>query len=232
MAIDVEAHLRDGEVEVIGRLVRASNATLLVRIHHHHTCLEAVYKPVVGEEPLWDFPDGTLANREVATYRLARALAWDLVPPTILRDGPYGEGMVQQWIDVDQRVDLIALVQSDDPRLTHMALFDAVINNTDRKVSHLLPTHDGRVLGCDHGVTFHVHDKLRTVLWQFRGMAIPDALMEDLKRIDTTLVEAVLAGLITDDEMAALVARAQRLIAAGVFPEPSSDWPAVPWPPI
>ena len=130
-----------------------------------------VYKPIRGERPLWDFPDGTLAHREVAAYLVSVATGWDVVPPTVLRDGPFGVGMVQLWIDTDETVDLGRLVQTDDPALRRMAIFDAVVNNADRKGGHLLPVESGHVFGVDHGVCFAVEPKLRTVLWGWRGTA-------------------------------------------------------------
>lgn len=237
MATDVESLLREGQIEVVGRLVQASNATLFVRVHGvdvdgGEVAIDAVYKPVAGEAPLWDFPDGTLAFREVATFELARLLQWDLVPTTIFREGPYGPGMLQQWIDTDESVDLIALVNSSDERLAHLALFDALINNTDRKVSHLLPTRDGRVLGCDHGVTFHVETKLRTVLWQFRGEALPQVRLDQLRALTGDVLANALSPWLADEEIEALIERSAELIASGSFPLPSPSWPAVPWPPI
>lgn len=231
MAIDVETLLRQGEIEVVGRLVQASNATLFVRIHGQ-VSIDAVYKPVIGEEPLWDFPDGTLGKREVAAYLVSELLGFHLVPTTIFRDGPYGPGMLQEWIDIDPGADLIDLVQSDDIRLARMALFDALVNNTDRKVGHLLPTQDGRLLGCDHGVTFHVDDKLRTVIWQFRGQPIEPEWMQALEPLRVRRVLDSLQSWLSAEEIAAFDRRCSRILESGVFPEPSPAWPAVPWPPI
>ncbi|HVF19363.1 MAG TPA: SCO1664 family protein, partial [Mycobacteriales bacterium] len=125
--------LRDGEITVEARLVDASNATLYCAVEDADLRAACVYKPIQGERPLWDFPDGTLAHREVAAYLVSVATGWDVVPPTVLRDGPFGAGMVQLWIDVDESVDLGALVHSDHDALRRMALFDAVVNNADRK---------------------------------------------------------------------------------------------------
>ena len=157
-----------------GRLVDASNATLYCTVKSHGTEATCVYKPVAGERPLWDFPDGTLAGREVAAYAVSRAAGWNFVPPTVLRDGPYGPGMCQLWIDLDASADLIALARRTDyPPLREMAVFDAVINNADRKIGHLLPDADGHLYGCDHGICFAEEYKLRTVLWQWRGKPLP-----------------------------------------------------------
>ena len=133
--------------------------------------MTCIYKPIAGERPLWDFPDGTLAYREYSAYLISNLLGFNLVPLTILREGPYGLGMVQEWIHIDESVDLASYFSSDNPKLRSMALFDAIINNTDRKIGHLLPTATGNLFGCDHGVTFHEEYKLRTVLWQWAGLA-------------------------------------------------------------
>ncbi|MCA1825256.1 MAG: SCO1664 family protein, partial [Frankia sp.] len=195
----------------------------------------AIYKPVRGERPLWDFPDGTLGRREVAAYLVSDATGWDIVPPTVWRDGPLGEGMVQLWIDVDDTVDLLSLARSDHPQLRRMALLDAVINNADRKGGHLLPCPDGHVYGVDHGVCFSVEPKLRTILWRWRGkrfhadeVAVLSALRDDL---DGEL-GGTLAELLASDEVEATRARVRRLLTRGVFPKPSPDWPAIPWPPF
>ena len=166
--------LAEGELSVEGRLVDASNATFYCAVELDGIAAACVYKPRAGERPLWDFPDGTLARREVAAYAVSEATGWVIVPPTVMRDGPFGVGMLQLWIDVDDSVDLVALARSDDPRLRRMAVFDAVVNNADRKGGHLLPTVDGQLYGVDHGVTFSVEDKLRTLLWQWRGRPLTD----------------------------------------------------------
>ncbi|MCW2546376.1 MAG: hypothetical protein JWN96_836, partial [Mycobacterium sp.] len=181
--------LRHGTIEVEGRMVDASNATLYCRITADSevgepVTAECVYKPVRGERPLWDFPDGTLAGRELAAYEVSQATGWDLVPPTVMRDGPYGTGMVQIWIDVDESVDLEMLVQTDLPQLRRMALFDAVINNADRKGGHLLPVVGAKhIFGIDHGIAFHSEDKLRTVLWGWRGERFTKAERATLERL-------------------------------------------------
>ena len=160
--------LRRGRLEIEGRLVDASNATLYCTATLDGVTTACVYKPVQGERPLWDFPDGTLAGREVGAYLVSEATGWGLVPPTVLRDGPFGEGMCQLWVEVVD-CDLRELAMSDHEDLRRLALLDAVINNADRKGGHLLPTAEGRVLGVDHGVCFSTTDKLRTLLWQWAG---------------------------------------------------------------
>src|SRR3954449_8779853 len=215
---DALALLAEGELSVEGRLVDASNATLYCQVAADGVSRTCVYKPIAGERPLWDFPDGTLAYREVAAYEVSAATGWDIVPPTVLRDGPFGPGMCQLWIDVDEDVDLAALARSSHPDLRRMALFDAVINNADRKGGHLLPTPEGHVYGVDHGVTFHAEDKLRTRLWNWRGRRFTGderAMLERL-RDDTTLLNR-LTALLTPAEVAAYDRRLARLLTSGTF---------------
>jgi uncharacterized repeat protein (TIGR03843 family) len=195
-----------------------------------------VHKPVAGERPLWDFPNGTLAAREVAAYRVSAATGWDVVPPTVMREGPWGPGMCQLWVDVDAECDLVALVRSDDPRLRRMAVFDVVVNNADRKGGHLLPTVDGHLYGVDHGVCFAVPDKLRTLLWGWAGRKLPaeatDVLAGLIARWSDELAPA-LSALLAPDEVTATRRRIARLLRSGVHPRPREDgWPAVPWPPF
>jgi hypothetical protein len=230
--------MQSGELSVTGRLVDASNATLYGAIKPIDGAesdeIRVIYKPVAGERPLWDFPDGNLANREYAAFLISEIAEWNLVPTTILREGPFGPGMVQQWIDIDETVDLALFYSQDQPLLRKLALFDAVINNTDRKIGHLLPTADGKLLGCDHGVTFHHEDKLRTVLWQWAGMAISDQEIIELRKLAEEILKEQVAfqELLTEIELQALFARIERLISTGIFTEPSDVWPAVPWPPF
>ncbi|HEX9031403.1 MAG TPA: SCO1664 family protein [Streptosporangiaceae bacterium] len=229
--------LTHGELEVAGRLAEASNATLYCMVTYAGTQAACVYKPVAGERPLWDFPTGTLAGRELAAYLVSRASGWDIVPPTVYRDGPFGPGMCQLWIDSDESVDLIALARSSSHAgLRAMAVFDAVINNADRKVGHLLPAPGGHLYGCDHGVSFALEYKLRTVLWQWRGDLLPDEAVEALERIGALLEHGDLADVLrqwlTDDEVTAARIRVQMLLRHRVHPYPPEDWPAVPWPPV
>lgn len=230
--------LRQGELELVGRLVDASNATFYcaaVLDGHRLTC---VYKPIKGERRLWDFPAGTLAYREVAAYAVSDAIGWQVVPPTVFRDdGPFGPGMCQLWIDADESVDLVALIHSEPPQLRRMAVFDAVVNNADRKGGHLLPVGDGHVYGVDHGVCFSVDDKLRTVLWRWAGEPLPSNVKDVLARLARDLAPGGalarrLGRLLSAEEVAATRTRVARLVAAGRHPEPSGDWPAVPWPPF
>ncbi|KRB73903.1 phosphatidylinositol kinase [Nocardioides sp. Root190] len=240
-----------------GRIMPASNATFLAEVDG----LEVVYKPVAGERPLWDFPDGTLADREVAAYLVSEVMGWDIVPRTWWDEGPHGPGMVQHWkeIDPDQdAVDLVragttpqgwlsvfegrddrdrpvTLVHEDSAALRRMAVFDIVVNNADRKGGHVLAMADGHRHGVDHGIAFHHDPKLRTVLWGWAGSALePD---------EVAAVETVLAALrgdlgdqlglhIAQHELTALERRTERLLAAGHLPNPEGSWPPIPWPPF
>ncbi|MEW2265547.1 SCO1664 family protein [Streptomyces sp. NPDC047853] len=255
--------LARGELTVRGRIRDASNAALYCTVTHEGREAACIYKPVAGERPLWDFPDGTLAQREVAAYEVAEATGWGLVPPTVLREGPYGEGMVQLWIEAVPGTELLALVDAEEPgpgwkavglaevdegrtallvhaddaRLRRLAVLDAVLNNADRKGGHLLPAAGERLYGIDHGVTFHAENKLRTLLWGWAGdpltgeaLTVLDALREALK--DGGTLAGRLAALITPAELDATRARVDALLASGRHPEPSGEWPAIPWPPV
>jgi uncharacterized repeat protein (TIGR03843 family) len=275
--------LARGALRVRGRIPRASNAVLFGVAEEAGRQVPCVYKPVAGERPLWDFPDGTLAQREVAAYEVSEAAGWGLVPVTVLRDGPYGEGMCQEWIgplpgtdeadgpetdepeaDPDEDAGaLLAVVEGDEPgpgwkavgavqteddtpallvhaddeRLRLLAVLDAVINNADRKGGHLLPTPDGRLYAIDHGVTFHVDDKLRTLLWGWAGEPLPSEARTALRRLSAALAEGTplterLSALLTAPEVEALRKRVEALLAAGRHPLPGGDWPAIPWPPV
>ena len=225
--------LQLGTLRVTGRLIDASNATLYAIAELDSQEMVCIYKPVAGERPLWDFPDGCLAHREYAAYLVSENLGFQVVPLTVLRDGPYGKGMAQEWIDIDESIDLAKFFSTDHPGLRSMALFDAVVNNTDRKIGHLLPVDGKTVYGCDHGVTFHVEDKLRTVLWQWAGDVLSAEEIELLQRAVSALqgeLRVQLEQLLTVEEIDALAMRVDRLLAQGCFPHPSPDWPAVPWP--
>jgi uncharacterized repeat protein (TIGR03843 family) len=227
--------LNHGEMTIEGRLVDASNTTLYCALELNGVEAACVYKPVAGERPLWDFPDGTLAGREVGAYLVSAASGWDVVPPTVLRDGPLGPGACQLWLDIDEEVDIVALVQSENPYLRRMAVFDAVVNNADRKGGHILPMPGGHVYGVDHGVCFSTDDKLRTVLWAWRGTPLPDDALEMLTALRALLMGELgdqLRTLITPREVAATRRRIERLLRFGVYPQPSDDWPAIPWPPF
>ena len=220
---------------MLGRLPGSSNQALVVLVHHPELAepFHAVYKATLAERPLFDFPIGTLARREVAAFLVSEATGWGIVPPTVLRDGPYGVGMVQQWIHADPTVDLVAMVVEDDPRLRRMAVFDAVVNNTDRKGGHLLPMPDGHVYGVDHGVTFSVEPKLRTVLWGWVGMPFDDEELAALERVREGLRGDLAPGLgelLDPAEVTATRRRVASLLRFRRFPRPNPNWPSIPWP--
>ncbi|QIY70059.1 SCO1664 family protein [Streptomyces sp. RLB1-33] len=255
-----------GELKVRGRIREASNAVLYCSVSYEGRDAFCVYKPVAGERPLWDFPDGTLAQREVAAYEVSEATGWGLVPTTVLRDGPYGEGMCQLWIEALPEADgdgLLALVEAEEPeagwkaigfaevgegetallvhaddvRLRRLAVLDAVINNADRKGGHLLPAGEGRLYGIDHGVTFNAENKLRTLLWGWAGELLTPEAVEVLTALRDGLAPGAplatrLAELITTAEIDATRARVEAMLASGKHPEPSGEWPAIPWPPV
>lgn len=244
------------ELTLTGRITTASNATFLGTIGD----VPVVYKPIAGESPLWDFPDGTLAHREVAAYLVSQAFGWDIVPRTWLRDGPMGEGMVQLWKDEDptqtavnlvptenlpgtgwkqvleghdENGQMVALIHEDSSALRRMAVFDLVVNNADRKGNHILGMTGGHRHGVDHGLTFHSDHKLRTVLWGWLGDAFTSEELDGIDRVNEGLHSGLgqdLTGLLNAEEIASLSARCARLRLAGRFPAPSGSMPAVPWP--
>ncbi|MFD7711306.1 SCO1664 family protein [Streptomyces sp. NPDC059785] len=255
--------LAEGELTVSGQIREASNAVLYCSVSHEGREAHCVYKPVAGERPLWDFPDGTLAQREVAAYEVSEATGWGLVPPTVLRDGPYGEGMCQLWIEGEPETELLALVDdeepaegwkaigfaevgegrtallvhADDARLRRLAVLDAVINNADRKGGHLLPGGGGRLYGIDHGVTFNAENKLRTLLWGWAGEPLTTEAVEVLTGLRDGLAPDAplatrLAELITPAEVDATRTRVAAMLTSGRHPEPTGEWPAIPWPPV
>jgi len=232
--------LRDGEMTVVGRLLSASNATFFCLVagagneSGKTVAASCVYKPIRGERPLYDFPDGTLACREVAAHAISEASGWEIVPPTVMRDGPFGEGMVQLWMEVDETVDIGQLIASDNPALRHIAVLDAALNNADRKGGHLLPLPDGRIHGIDNGLCFAVEPKLRTVLWRWRGQSLTAderAVLERLRRGIHGDLGKQLQGLLAPAEVEATSRRIETLLANGVMPRPDRNRPAVPWPP-
>lgn len=233
--------LNEGELSVVGRLMTASNSTFFCLVQGpdaelgRSVAASVVYKPIRGERPLYDFPDGTLACREVAAYAISEASGWEIVPPTVLRDGPFGEGMVQLWVEVDESVNLAELIQSDSPALRRMAVLDAVMNNADRKGGHLLPLPDGRILGVDNGLCFAVEPKLRTVLWRWRGQPLDDDEVAVLARLREGLGSDLgeqLRELLEPAEIRATVRRLDALLAQRRFPLPDPNRPVVPWPPF
>lgn len=236
-----------------GRLLSASNASFVGMLEGRRV----IYKPIAGERPLWDFPDGCLAHRELATYVVSEALGWGVVPPTWLGEGPHGPGMLQEWVEEDPlrgAVDIVApgavpaghravleardadgnpvvLVHEDSEALRRMAILDVLVNNGDRKGGHVLALADGRRLGVDHGVTFHVENKLRTVLWGWLGEPLTADERASIGHVlaDGSLVET-LQSLLTGAEIGAFLDRGRSLLEAGAFPAPSGEWPAIPWP--
>ncbi len=229
------ALLRSGELTVTGRLLDASNASFCAIARADGVQAPCVYKPRRGERPLDDFPDGTLGRREVAAFVVSEALGWDIVPPTVWReDGPYGPGMAQLWIDPDPAVDVVTLLRGDHPALRRIVVFDAIVNNGDRKGGHLLPVGD-RIHGVDHGVCFSVEPKLRTILWGWRGRPLEEDAVEGLERVGAGLREglaAELAGLLARPEVDATAGRVERLLRERVYPLPDTGRRVVPWPPF
>jgi uncharacterized repeat protein (TIGR03843 family) len=251
-----------GELTALGRIMPASNSTFFCRLGPEENDVRAVYKPVSGERPLWDFAEGTLAAREYAAWLVSEALGWDVVPPTVLRaDGPAGVGMVQAWREPDvsqDPVDLVptravpegylhvldaydgrdrevSLVHEDSDPLRRMAVFDIVVNNADRKGGHVLEMVDGHRYGVDHGVTFHTDHKLRTVLWGWLGQPLTDEETAGVRRVREALggeLGQALAEHLTDLEIDVVARRCDRLLATGAMPSPRGQWPAVPWPPF
>ena len=249
--------LPEGELTLLGRITTASNATFVGTIDG----VRVVYKPVAGEQPLWDFPGATLATREVATYLVSEALGWDVVPPTWVREGPHGPGMVQLWREPDpdqEAVTVVAaraapdgllhvidglgaggepvsLVHEDSIALRRVAVLDVLVNNADRKGGHVLEMPGGHRHGCDHGLTFHTEPKLRTVLWGWVGEPLLAGEITAVRRVrelvDGPLGRA-LASLVAEDEVTAMAERCDALVGTGVFPAPTGDMPAVPWPPF
>ena len=224
MVTEGNALLQFGEIEVIGRLVQASNASLFCKLTLPDKECHAIYKPIAGERPLWDFPNGNLASREVATFKVSEALELNCVPLTLLREGPFGLGSFQLWINDVEEVGERYSERSDG--LRKLALLDAVVNNTDRKIGHLL-YKGNQIYGCDHGVTFHEDFKLRTVLWQFAGLPFNEDEKLKLQNFNCDLSEYL-----TKFEIEALEVRIANLLQEGRFPMPPTDWPAIPWPPV
>jgi uncharacterized repeat protein (TIGR03843 family) len=222
--------LADGDIEVEGRMPWSSNATFLVNVGHDDAAAQAIYKPLRGERPLWDFEPG-LHRREVAAYLLSEAMGLDLVPPTVLRDGPLGEGSMQWYVDADHEQHYFTLVESRPDlheQLKAFAVFDVVANNTDRKSGHILIDGDDHLWGIDHGLCFAADFKLRTVVWEFGGQPITDEIL----RAVAPLAECVplqIATLLNDDEVAAISERAQWLVDHAVLPVDQSGR-RYPWP--
>lgn len=227
--------LARGTIRIIGRFPWGSNYTFLAEVKKDGEMLPVVYKPARGERPLWDFARGTLAAREFAAYLISELLGWNLVPSTVLREeGPLGYGSVQLYIDTDRVHHYFTFSDQEKERLRPLAVFDLVINNADRKGGHLLMGTDGHVWSIDHGISFHEDPKLRTVIWDFSGQAIPDSLLADLQRMYATLGENSsphqdLHKLISAGEFGALLGRTAHILNSGRFPHPTSER-AYPWP--
>lgn len=221
---------------MLGLLPYASNATLLTRFCQDDLEGLAVYKPRRGESPLWDFPRGTLCLREYAAWVVDTALGWQLVPPTVLREGPAGFGAVQLFIDVDEGADVRELLRTHLEGMQRMAAFDVVINNADRKAGHCLVDRRGKLWAVDHGVSFHIEPKLRTVVWAFADDRLPTAVLDDLRRLGRELdsrdggVRRTLGPVLDREEIDALRRRVRDLVAAGRYPSPGPGR-HVPWPP-
>jgi len=227
--MDIDDNLfLNGDLEIIGRLVDASNASLLCKLSDE---VKVIYKPIAGERPLWDFPDGNLASREVAAYYISEVGNFSVIPKTVLREGPFGMGAIQQWIETSEEVDVIEIAQSQDSQIRKLALFDTVINNADRKFGHILITPEKNIFGCDHGVSLHEENKLRTVIWQFAEQDLSEQEIQQLRDLDVAIDRKVLSNYLTESEIEAIFTRIRGLIEIGRFSSPNPNWPAVPWPP-
>lgn len=231
--------LQQGDVNVKGEFLWGSNYTFLVEVKHAGVTLQAVYKPTRGERPLWDFPAATLARREVAAYLVGEALSWGFVPPTVYcRKGPIGPGSLQLFIEHDPEYHYFNFKEKDRQRLRPVVLFDILINNADRKGSHILIGPDNHIWLIDHGICFHIEEKLRTVVWDFAGEPLPTDLCGDisqflntLQKTDSNLVSNLKKYLNTE-EVNAIATRADRLLSVGHFPNPHTSRRFQPWPPL
>jgi hypothetical protein len=227
--------LREGDLQIVGLLPRASNSTFLAKVRGGGEEALAVYKPRAGEAPLWDFPPGTLCRREVAAYVVARSLGWPRVPPTVLRQGPEGPGSVQLFLEFDPNEHYFTLAERLPDEFRRVALFDAVVNNADRKSGHCLLGPDDEVFVIDHGLCFHETSKLRTVIWDFAGEDVPEAMLDDLRglaaKLDAVPDREELSGLLSLREVEAVRGRLDRLIQTARFPKPGSER-SFPWPPV
>lgn len=232
------ATLEKGELTVKGEFLWGSNYTFLVQLEYEGQTVEAVYKPTRGERPLWDFPAATLARREVAAYLISEAIGWKMVPPTVYsRKGPIGPGSLQLFIEHDPEYHYFNFEEKDRQRLKPVVLFDILINNADRKGSHILIGPDDHMWLIDHGICFHVEDKLRTVVWDFAGEQLPSELCENISSFTKTLREnseitADLKKCLSPEEIDAIASRADRLLASGRFPNPHTSRRFQPWPPL
>jgi uncharacterized repeat protein (TIGR03843 family) len=226
--------LQKGDLSLQGQFVPGSNYTFLVKVCYGEQELPAVYKPQKGEQPLWDFPEASLAGREVAAYLVSEALGFGFVPLTVLRDGPFGPGSLQQYIEYNPNYHYFNFTSADRQRLRPVALFDLLVNNADRKGSHILvEKRTRRLYLIDHGLCFHADDKLRTVLWDFAGESIPGELLAVLETVKGVLQSSLSTDLqpyLEPNEIAALKTRAEAILTAGKFPHPPEDRRAFPYP--
>ncbi len=227
---DIQSILQNGNIDLKGQFMLGSNYTFLVDVHHAGASLPAVYKPSKGEQPLWDFEDNTLALREVAAHLLSEALGYDLVPFTILREGPFGPGSLQQFIEYDHEHHYFSFTDEERELLKPVALFDLLCNNADRKGSHVFFDASHKLWAIDHGLCFHAEDKLRTVIWDFAGQPVPEELLAPLSQ--TSGWRALLKPYLSPAEIEALVSRAEGLLSDPIFPAPPADRRAFPYPPI
>ncbi|MBI3536670.1 MAG: SCO1664 family protein [Chloroflexi bacterium] len=229
--------LRDGELELQEHLLNSSNNAFLARVRWARAEYFVTYKPARGERPLWDFETGTLVNREVAAYIVSQMLGFPNIPPTVLREGPFGIGAVQLFIEFRAAENYFTLRAAQRAEMKRIAVFDAIVNNTDRKGGHVLSDPAGKIWAIDHGLTFHEEYKLRTVIWDFVGQAIPREILDRARALRACLDQEdasarELEQLLTRRELRALRARTDDLIARGVYPDPPLDWPHIPWPPV
>ncbi len=230
--IPFQTVLQHGDLELKGQFMLGSNYTFLVEVTYENQTYSAVYKPKRGEQPLWDFPESSLAHREVAAYLISEALGLHIVPFTILReDGPYGAGSLQQFIDYDPEYHYFNFTSEDKDLLRPVVLFDLLVNNADRKGGHVFFENDThKLFAIDHGICFHEEDKLRTVLWDFSGQKIPDDLLARLSLSPNLLAD--LEPHLSPNEIAALQARTDSIRKKGLFPRQPRDRRAMPWPPL
>jgi hypothetical protein len=239
-ALDLQTALQNGDLELKGQFMFGSNYTFLVTVHYQGRDVPAVYKPLRGEQPLWDFPDSTLARREVAAYLVSEALGFHFVPYTTLReDGPfYGPGSLQQYIEYDPEYHYFNFSEADKARLRPVVLFDLLANNADRKGSHvLIEKGTNKLWVIDHGLCFHHEEKLRTVLWDFAGEPIPGDLLRCLATFPALLssssdFRSSLRLFLSAREITALTSRAKSLLSLKRFPSPPRDRRAYPYPPV
>lgn len=230
--------LRNGTIiEEYGVMRWSSNYTFLLSLAHEDIETMVVYKPQRGERPLWDFPDGTLCYREVAAFETSRTLGWDVVPPTVLRDGPHGLGSIQFYIEHDPETNYFSFNESFYPQLRRIAAFDHLVNNADRKGGHCLVDAEGHLWGIDHGITFNIEHKLRTVIWDFAGQPIPAELLDDIQNLCALLDDPTseyrkqLTELLSPQEITAFQRRVQHLLQTQHYPLPGRG-PNYPWPPV